>query len=857
MAICPSCSSSVREGARFCDRCGADLSSGEGASTITTPERWPRRRPGARFVPGTVLDRRYRIVAPVGRGGMGEVYRADDLKLGQTVALKFLPQLLENDPERRELLMEEVKAARQVSHPNVCRVWDVGEADGLHFVAMEYVDGEDLGSLLRRIGRLPEDRGVQVAREICAGLAAIHDQGLVHRDLKPSNVMLDGRGHARITDFGLAANAEAVVGGDIRSGTPAYMAPETFDGREVTARSDIYSLGLVLYELFTGRHAFSSARAPTRRDAETRPEMPSSVVRSIDPVVERAIMRCLEINPNERPASATAVAQALPGGDPLAAAISLGETPSPGMVAAAGGVGGLSGLGAFGALAFSAAAVVGVLVLSEARGLPFGPDDRPYAALQDRASELMRAMGITTNSGQMQDGFSRMTATAVGSAPGATRNDVFYWQRRSPSALFPVVEERLFMGGSRFAIPALEGPGEAAARFDLQGRLLEFRRAPSTRDTGAAHTPDWGPLFSAAGIASRTPVGDPPRGPAPVPTDVRQVWAVPTPHGDRRVEGGAYRGNVMFFSVGPHYAPPSVGISSLIGATISGYVVLLLFAMSIIVARHNLKVGRADQRGAVRIGAAVLLLGLFGFAVFNGPRHPWPGSIVLVQAALGVFFSAFTATSYLALEPIVRRRQPRWLASWSRLLEGRWLDPLVGRHVVIGTMAGLTMALITGLRGYVTRTAAFGDFEAAAVGGWSALGVVCRAAVGGMQIGLVFALIFVLLRLAVRQDRFAFAVWVVWVLLYVTFTYGVSQVPSSIGLTLLQAGVAGLVLHRFGVLPMVVANGVWSALNEEYLTLHLGAWYAGVTVAALIAIAAGLAWGIAAGLRTTRDPRSA
>src|SRR5262245_53599367 len=157
---------------------------------------------------------------------MGDVYRADDLRLGQAVALKFLPGLVAGDPAALARFHGEVRLARQVSHPNVCRVYDIGEAEGRTFLSMEFVDGEDLASLLRRIGRLPGDKAVEIARQLCAGLAAAHDAGILHRDLKPANVMLDGRGRARITDFGLAAIAGEVLGADARAGTPEYMSPE-------------------------------------------------------------------------------------------------------------------------------------------------------------------------------------------------------------------------------------------------------------------------------------------------------------------------------------------------------------------------------------------------------------------------------------------------------------------------------------------------------------------------------------------------------------------------------------------------------------------------------------------------------
>ena len=248
-----------------------------------------------RFPPGTLLGGRYRIVERLGHGGMGQVYRADDLKLGQQVALKFLPPDVDKDPARLTQLHTEVRMARQVSHPNVCRVYDIDEVEGHTFISMEYVDGEDLASLLRRIGRFPEDRALAISRQVCAGLAAAHECGIVHRDLKPANVMLDGTGKIRLADFGLAG----LTGESIRAGTPAYMAPEQLAGREVTARSDIYALGLVLYEIFTGERALDAQNLAEliRKREQSGILPPTSVVPDLQPDIETAIMLILCFTP--------------------------------------------------------------------------------------------------------------------------------------------------------------------------------------------------------------------------------------------------------------------------------------------------------------------------------------------------------------------------------------------------------------------------------------------------------------------------------------------------------------------------------------------------------------------------------
>ncbi len=300
---------------------------------------------------------------------MGEVYRADDLTLGQPVALKFLPEAIARNENALARFRNEVRVARQVSHPNVCRVYDVGEIDGQVFLSMEYVDGEDLASLLRRIGRLPGDKALDIARRLCAGLGAAHEKGVLHRDLKPSNVMLDARGNVLLTDFGLAGLADEIEGAEIRNGTPAYMAPEQLTGQEVTAKSDIYSLGLVLYEIFTGKRPFEADTLAELVRVRNRhhTHQPHNWVKDLDPAVERIILRCLEPDPARRPSSAMAVAAALPGGDPLAAALAAGEMPSPQMVAAAGEGSGLTPRVAIPLLAVTIAALVRLAVLQSRR----------------------------------------------------------------------------------------------------------------------------------------------------------------------------------------------------------------------------------------------------------------------------------------------------------------------------------------------------------------------------------------------------------------------------------------------------------------------------------------------------------
>src|SRR5262245_16952303 len=475
-----------------------------GKRSTTSRDLTPGGSSWGRFDPGTIFANRFRIVAPLGKGGMGEVYRAEDLKLGQTVALKLLPDHLASHPGRLAQFHNEVRIARTISHRNVCRTYDIGDADGVPFLTMEYVDGEDLASLLHRIGRFPQDKAIEVARQMCAGLAAAHERGVLHRDLKPANVMIDGDGHVRLTDFGLAAIAGTVD--DIRTGTPAYMAPEQLAGREVTERSDLYSLGLVLFELFTGKRVFeaSSLQDLLRLHETDSVATPSSVVRDLDPAIERAILRCLEREPSKRPASAMAVAAALPGGDQLAAAMAAGETPSPEMVAAAGEQSALRpGIGL--ALVAFTVAMLGILTLISMRMATMSaiPLPRSNDSLSDRAKDLLLQIGYTDEPADATQGWVFRRDFLVWSGNGRSLDNlrkglatgrsgtVNFWYRTSPAPI-------LGSAASTFSPSTLDPPfilsGMRLVFLDPHGRLIEFHAIPAQIDPDnvpAAPAPDW------------------------------------------------------------------------------------------------------------------------------------------------------------------------------------------------------------------------------------------------------------------------------------------------------------------------------------------------------------------------------
>ena len=718
MITCSGCGAVSSDNVHFCPSCGRavsilDTPTLEPDRTAVVPAPVPSSSHSHRnegFAPGTVLAERYRIVALLGRGGMGEVYRAEDLKLGNVVALKFLPASLQNDAAALAGFHAEVRNARQVSHPNVCRVYDIGEVNGQHFLTMEYIDGEDLASLLRRIGRLPADKALETAHQICAGLAAAHDCGLLHRDLKPANIMLDGRGRVRITDFGLALNRDDATGRSETAGTPAYMAPEQIAKGEASVRSDIYSLGLVFYELFTGRLPYQATSPLEWRRAhlESSPRTPSSVVKDIDPVVESAIMRCLQKDPALRPSSVRQVAATFPGGDPLAAALAAGETPSPEMVAASGESEGLRPLVAWAVLAGAILSVIAAILLSTQTMLYRRvPLEEPPEELAGHAREILQSVGyfeppVDTAMG-FYNGKEFLRYIAEHDKSKTRWNNLetgafVFWYRGSPRPLAaPSFSSDAPMQGSVWTDdPPLEVSGMTLVSLNPLGRLTQFIAVPPQveKPAGVAPSPDWAPLFFAAGLdPSKWPSAQPMWTP-PVDSDARAAWTGSLddrPNIPMRIEAAAYRGKPVYFElIGPWTRPermqpyqPTAGERAFL---VIGIVLLLsLLVAGAMLARRNLRLGRGDRRGASRLAAFVFAAWAVGW--FFGAHHvPNSSELGLFMEFLvwGLGWSCFIWVLYIALEPYVRRRWPATLVSWSRMLAGGFRDPLVGRDVLIG-----------------------------------------------------------------------------------------------------------------------------------------------------------------------------
>jgi serine/threonine-protein kinase len=258
------------------------------------------------IAPGALMGQRFEILAVLGAGGMGVVYKARDRELDDLVALKMLKRELLADRTHLERLKAEIKLARRITHPNVLRTHDFGDIDGIPFISMEYVRGVTLRYLLDQTHRLPYSAGLRLAKQLCAGLGAAHAVGVMHRDIKPENLILEPTGNAKLMDFGIARPIRRMEAGQTEAGfilgTPLYMSPEQLRGEEADARADIYSTGVVLFEIFTGELPFKGASAMQimLKHLEEPPPAPHTVWPEVPPKLESVILRCLEKDPAAR-----------------------------------------------------------------------------------------------------------------------------------------------------------------------------------------------------------------------------------------------------------------------------------------------------------------------------------------------------------------------------------------------------------------------------------------------------------------------------------------------------------------------------------------------------------------------------
>jgi len=292
---CLECNTDIRTDTRFCSNCGAALPSSKDVSvaqtkTLETPLNGLAR--------GSIFAQRYNIIEELGEGGMGKVYRAVDQKINEEVALKLIRPEIAAEKKTIERFSNELKLARKISHRNVSRMYHLSEEEGIHYLTMEYVFGEDLKRFISRSGQLTIGKAVSTAKQVCEGLAEAHRLGVIHRDLKPQNIMIDKDGNARIMDFGIARSLKAkgiTVAGMI-IGTPEYMSPEQAEGKESDQRSDIYSLGVILYEMVTGRIPFEgdTPLSIAMKHKSEIPPAPKELNVQIPEDLNRVILKCME-----------------------------------------------------------------------------------------------------------------------------------------------------------------------------------------------------------------------------------------------------------------------------------------------------------------------------------------------------------------------------------------------------------------------------------------------------------------------------------------------------------------------------------------------------------------------------------
>jgi len=298
---CPKCRLENPDTSRFCAECGTQIQQTKDIDIYATETL---EIPKGELTPGSIFAGRYQVIEELGKGGMGKIYKVFDKEISAKIALKLLKPEIVADKNTVERFRNELKVAREISHKNICRMYDLGRDGGLYYITMEYVPGEDLRNMIRMSRQLGAGTAIIVAEQICDGLAEAHRHGTIHRDLKPSNIMIDRDGNVRIMDFGIARSVEAkgLTGAGTIIGTPEYMSPEQVEDKDVDRRSDIYSLGIILYEMLTGSVPFEGETpfAVGMKHKGEIPRDPREINSQIPENLSRLILKCLEKSKEKR-----------------------------------------------------------------------------------------------------------------------------------------------------------------------------------------------------------------------------------------------------------------------------------------------------------------------------------------------------------------------------------------------------------------------------------------------------------------------------------------------------------------------------------------------------------------------------
>ncbi|HVR38732.1 MAG TPA: protein kinase, partial [Thermoanaerobaculia bacterium] len=612
-------------------------------------------------------------------------------------------------------------------------------------------------------------------------------------------------------------------GADARSGTPAYMAPEQLEGREVTVRSDIYALGLVLYEIFTGVRAIERPFAP-----------PSEFASDIDPAIERMILRCLDPDPAMRPESVVSILRELPALDPLAAAVAAGETPTPAMLAAALQRGDLRAAVAWALFGIAIASIVAVAALASRTTILGRTPLKSPEVLRERATEILDAAGASP---AMGDHASRFFLDRK-------RLRLFFLDRRSPDTMMPRGPERVLDDDD----PPFNVPGMTSVRVDGGGRLLELAIVPpQRRDALTRSAIPAEPLLRFTGFDPVTLRSVAPAWTAPVDSDEKRAWIAPN---GMRIETASYFGRPVWLSViDEKQLVPRAPFSTSWIATRTFMVALVLIpSVLLLLAWNNFRSRAGDRKGALRLGATAFVL--FAVALFLRAHHP--GTLfeewIMASTAMAyaVFLGAMLGIFYFAAEPFARRRWAAMMISWTRLLAGRWRDAMVGRDVLIGTIAGAAVILAGEL---IVEMAPLFREDAVLVATATPLSSIWQAFyyllrnVGEAIFRGVSAVSLLLIVRSVTK-RIGIATVVASFIVALTF---VDDIEGSLAFSAAYAVVVGamvyVVLYRFGALALSASAFTALTLRRLPLTLDPSSWYFGRSLLALGLIAALAAYG--------------